>query len=149
MLEHLLLCAESAFCRQTCFARNLMVYSSTRSKLPLDILATDGPYGAYANVTHWLQQQGKNRLTAPEGDIITYFDNNQVVGKTHHITLGNKAPSSTITTTIHISTHGPAIQHHGSLCPSKWLSNFNMDVAQQQKLKTLQEEAELLLGYYI
>ncbi len=147
MLEHLYYVQNRRFVGKTCFARNLMVYCSTRSKQSVDILASDGPYGAYATVTHWLRQQGKHRLTAPEGDIITYFDNNQVVGKTHHITLGNKAPSSTITTTIHIATHGPSIQHDSSLCPSKWLSNFNMDDAQQQKLKTLQEEAEMLLGY--
>ncbi len=52
----------------------------------------------------------------------SFIDNNQALGRTHHIKRHNKVPSSTITAAIHLE--GPNIQHQTNLSLSKWLANF-------------------------
>ncbi len=81
-------------------------------------------------------------LDTPKADIISFMDNNQVVGRTHHIDIHNKVPSSSITTAIHIQMEGPNIQHQGNLAPRKWLADF-----EGQEMEVLHKEAEQWLGY--
>ncbi len=121
-----------------CFSKNIMVHFLTRSKQAVELLATGGPYGAYSIMTNWLRHQADNHLLAPKGDLITFFDNTQVVGNTHHITLSDKTPSFTITTSIHVTASGPELQQQEELSPANWLTNFQMTGMQQRHLKTLQ-----------
>ncbi len=64
-----------------------------------------------ARLMDWIEEQGSVPLSAPETDVITY-DNNQIIGKTDHISINNECQTNTITTGIHtcISTEAPQIQ---------------------------------------
>ncbi len=75
------------------------------------------------------------------------IDNNQVVGRKHHIQLNNKVTSSTVNTAIHMQKKGPDIQQVKNLSPSKWLTDLEPDEQQQRQLDAMHTEAEQLLGY--
>ncbi len=85
----------------------------------------------------------------PTGDLVTFYDNNQVIGKTHHVSLNNKVRSSTITTAIHIPSRGQPLQQDPTLSPATWLTDFELNPIQLEQLRQLQHEAEALLGYGI
>ncbi len=81
-------------------------------------------------------------------NILDFFDNNQVVGKTHHVTLISTVKSSTITTLIHIhARHTHNIQADPHLSPSVWLQDSHLDDHQTTALDTLHEESEEALRY--
>ena len=85
MLEQMLHTCNMGFVGPVSFKLNMLVYFSSKSKTACNILSRNGPFGSYTTILNWLNDQGHNAITAPQGDIITFFDNNQVVGKNYKI----------------------------------------------------------------
>ncbi len=110
-MEHVYYMQNERLMDPSAFGKTLMVYFASRSKFAVNVLSKNGPYASYRTFTNWIEEQGSVPLAAPETDVITFYDNNQIIGKTHHISINNKCQTSTITTGIHISTEGPQIQH--------------------------------------
>lgn len=91
------------FTSPLCFSNNLVLYFLTKSKKAVNLWGSLGPYGSYTTLMKWLSRQSMQPLQRPvDGDVITFFDNNQVVGKTHRVKVQQKVPISVITTSIHI-----------------------------------------------
>ena len=129
------------------FVKSALLYLTSHSKAAINVLAKDTPYASYPCLIAWLEQQGKFALETPKADLISFINNNQIVGRTNHIKIHNKVPSSTITTAIHIQTEGPTIQQEENLSPRKWLADFEMQDTHWRKMEVLHNEAEQLLGY--
>ena len=146
-MEHVYYMRNERFVGPSAFAKTLMVYFSSRSKFAVNVLSKNGPYASYRTLMNWIEEQGSVPLAAPETDVITFFDNNQIIGKTHHISINNKCQTSTITTGIHISTEGPQIQHVKELSPEFWLQDFTATQAHMDQLSGMQKQAERLLRY--
>ena len=72
-----------------------------------------------SGILTWLNSHVEEPLKRPvSGDTITFFDNNQVVGKKWGVSLDSKVPSSVIMTVIHITANGPEIRRQPHLSPN-------------------------------
>lgn len=65
------------------FREVVLLYKLTRSRLTLDMLNAGSPSGSYQATQTWLQSLPKINANVPDGsDLISVFDNNQVLTKT-------------------------------------------------------------------
>ncbi len=69
------------FIGPTCFKAHLLTYFHSKSKSASYILSHFGPFGSYTSLIKWLTEQGKTPSPTLCNDIITYYDNNQVISK--------------------------------------------------------------------
>ncbi len=89
------------------FQQGLLIYFSTRSKVASNILCNLSPSRSYRTITNWINEQTQEPLQPPTVDHISFFDNTQIIGKTHQ--LDQKVRSSVITTLIHINLRNTPI----------------------------------------
>ncbi len=111
------------------FKAHLLSYFHCKSKSASTILSKFGPFGSYTTLLNWLAQQGTQPIAAPDTDILTFVDNNQNIGRTHHISLNSTIKSSTITTLIHIHAQGTGmqqIQKDAQLSPAIRLQDISL-----------------------
>ena len=99
-----------------------------------------------STIQSWLKEQGKTPNSLPPNDVVTFFDNNQVIGRNYGVSM-SKAPQSVITTTVHMaSKHDERIQNNEECNPAKWLQSFELNDANKVALSNMVAEAEKLLG---
>ena len=80
------------------FMKNLSVFISQDKKGVCKLNAASAPGGSYTCLTEWLKiQSNTNQPSAPEGDLLNVFDNDQVIGKTYTVRPDNKVNMSIIT----------------------------------------------------
>ena len=81
------------------FREVVLVYSLTRSRMALSLLAAGSPNGSYTAVRKWLEQLGKleGQTCTQSGDILAIFDNNQVLQRRWRISVDNTVQSSVVT----------------------------------------------------
>ena len=92
-----------SFVAPFCFRKCLELYFVEKRKSVLSIMGSTGPYGSYPTVIAWLNIYAGEVLVCPSCNIITYFDNSQVVGKSWNVKVDNKVKQSVITMNLHIS----------------------------------------------
>jgi len=127
------------------FRINLIQYFSSASKVVATLNGASSPSGGYDTVRKWIKKHATPfKLPSPNPDIITFFDNDQVLAKTYKIQLHNKLQVSTITNYLHIqpSHNIPSIQIHPHLSPIVWL---DFDLHHIQKNMQLLQTYELNL----
>lgn len=118
------------------FATNLSLYLATGSRAACSIIGASGPYGSYHTVQAWIRQQSEQAVncTIPN-DVISFYDNAQVVGKTWRVRLGGKVTVSVITSILHLPANfTTSLQEKTDLSPHKW-----MDLAGERHLQTVQK----------
>ena len=123
------------------FRINLIQYFSSASKVVTSLNGACSPSGGYDTVRKWIKKHATPfRIPSPNPDIITFFDNDQVLAKTYKIQLHNKLQVSTITNYLHFqpSHNIPSIQIHPHLSPIVWL-DFD--------LHNIQKNMQLLQTY--
>nr|XP_022289927.1 uncharacterized protein LOC111101643 isoform X2 [Crassostrea virginica] len=102
------------------FAKSLLIYSKTGSKEGTCIATASSPSGSYTTILGWLKAHSQDRIKIPESsDVISFFDNNQVIGRKWRVKNDFKAESSVITSVAHIESRSN-IQTDGDVAPSKW-----------------------------
>ena len=89
------------------------------------------PSGCYNTIINWLKEQSTIYIPPPSNiDIVTFFDNNQILARNWNVRYKSKALVSVITTTIHLIPPIPSfIQSDASLSPTSWLYR-NIDTIQ-------------------
>jgi hypothetical protein len=85
------------------FCCNLITYYISGCKLISQIYNRQNAWGNYMRLQRWLNSiSGETLKYNPPGDITTFFDNNQVVGRNVRVTYGYKCTASVITMCINI-----------------------------------------------
>lgn len=143
-LEHIYHCRDRHFIGPLSFKRAIEIYFTSKSKTSCSILSKAAPFPSYQTLLTWLSNQGKDPLMCPNGDTITFFDNNQIIGKTHNVKLNQTVKSSVVTTLIHISS--PLTSHYlqmqEALSPKVWLKSFELSDANKEQLVTIEEKSQ-------
>ena len=105
------------------FIFNIVSYFICGSKLTSSTLSAFTPSGSYTTLKNWLQGQMSNLCSLPSlNDIITYFDNNQVLSRNWRVRYDAKVRLSVITSVIHILTNKlTSLQTQLHLDPHTWL----------------------------
>ena len=124
-LEHMVHLRHLGYIGPISFAKNLISYFTVKSRQVSNLLSYDGPFGSYTTVIKWIREQGMDPLMCPNGDVITFFDNNQVVGKQYGLSFNAKCHASVMTTLIHIMCQSH-LQYELELSPNIWLTDFNL-----------------------
>ena len=111
------------------FARNLVNYQVSGSKLLCTLNSRASPVGSYTTGTKWLDKESLSPLPAPPAvDISTYFDNNQVLVRNWRVRCDATVAVSVITSVMHIVPSIPTtLQTQPELSPSSWLYRPNVD----------------------
>ncbi len=76
----------------------------------------------YSTLTNWLKSKAEEVTQCKvNDDVISYFDNAQVVGRNWNVRLDSKVKLSCIPSIIDIkSNHSENIQSNSALSPHKW-----------------------------
>ena len=121
-IENLYKCVNYRFIGPTSFTINLLVYILSGSEKALNILSAHGCGGSYTTIKTWLKDNASEELHySLDEDVITFFDNAQILGKNWRVKLDCSAIVSCITSIIHItSTHNASVQSMDHLSPAHW-----------------------------
>ena len=74
------------------FGLNLLTFFVTGSKTAITYNGASSPSGGYTSILSTLNDLTLKPLECPNGDVDTFFDNCQVVGKNYHVHLQATAP---------------------------------------------------------
>ena len=103
------------------FGLNLLTFFVTGSKTAITYNGASSPSGGYTSILSTLNDLTLKPLECPNGDVDTFFDNCQVVGKNYHVHLQATAPVSVITSTVHIvHPNSGQVQQKVDLSPAYW-----------------------------
>lgn len=96
-------CRNNSFVSPMSFSQNLLGYYITGSKSALRIGCKGSPSGSYTTVQNWISEQSKDAIECPQNaDVVTFFDNNQVLEKKWKVEVNYKGKASVVTTMVHI-----------------------------------------------
>ena len=110
------------------FIFNIVSYFICGSKITSSVLSAFTPSGSYYTLKNWLHGQMLNLCSLPSAaDIVTYFDNNQVLSRNWRVRYDAKVRLSVITSVIHILTSKlTTLQNNVNLDPRIWLYNTHI-----------------------
>lgn len=80
------------------FSLNLLTYYMCTSRTVCDMYCSAHPAGSYSTLQNWIQQHSSNKIYVRNVDVITYFDNNQVLARNGRVRYDAKAILNYITT---------------------------------------------------
>ena len=105
------------------FSRNFITYCMTGSKMACDLNNSVSPSGSYTSIRKWMKDKSSDPVKPPKnGDLITFFDNNQVLCRNWRVTYNYKCKVSVITTVLHIvPSPETRLQYTPNLSPFHWL----------------------------
>lgn len=116
--EHLYGLVNRNFMAPFSFAKNVVSYSLTRSKILLDLNGKMHPGGRYSNMKVWLDNMALDLLPFPKGDVLVAFDNDQIVQKRWTVRVDNKAKVSILTSVCHAEVdQNGSLQRRADLSP--------------------------------
>jgi hypothetical protein len=112
------------------FYKNLISYYITGSKFITRLNNVHAPAGSYSSIIEWLNNMSCNSLKCTDnGDICTFFDNNQVVARNWRVNYNYKTKASVVTTVINIHPSlRTNIQENNDLNPTNWLYSNEHDL---------------------
>jgi len=121
--EHVLFSRNPNIVLPLAFSCNLVSYVVVGSKLVCDINAAASPSGCYYTVLNWIKEASAQPIVIPpEGDVITCFDNNQVMARNWRVRFDSKAALSVVTNILHIFPNIRSnVQTKEELMPSSWM----------------------------
>ncbi|KAK3098397.1 hypothetical protein FSP39_019148 [Pinctada imbricata] len=107
------------------FSCNVLTYCLTGSKTACLLNQNISPAGGYTSVKTWMEDNSlasSMSLSTSCNDVITYFDNNQVIGRNWRVNYNYKCKSSVVTTVLHIIPDVSSnLQRQVHLSPFQWL----------------------------
>ena len=111
------------------FARNLVHYQVSGSKLLSTLNSRASSACSYTGVTKWLDKESLSPPTATHVVVIsTYFDNNQVLVRNRRVLCNATIAFSVITSVMNIIPSIPTtLQNQPEPSPSSWLCRPNDD----------------------
>ncbi len=122
---------------------SLVLYTSTGSKIALQITSMGSPHASYQMVKRLLDTLGSVENTTPNGDIVAAFDNNQVLNRPWKVRLGAKYVVNIVTMVVLFSINKEgALQHEKSLIPSSW-NNRKLNAVEVDKIKKVDQCDEI------
>ena len=81
------------------------------SKTIISYLSSISPAGCYTTVLNWFKHKTSEEVVYPKNnDVITYFDNNQIIARNWRVRYNAKAMLSIITSVIHIELDFKVLQ---------------------------------------
>ena len=105
------------------------MYFVCGSKTVVNFLSSVLPGGCYTSIRNWFSSITTNKIVCPKNkDLVTFFDNNQVLARNWRVRYDSKAKLSVITSVIHIEQCNPTkFQYQLELDPKSWLYNNNFN----------------------
>ena len=127
------------------FSINLISYYISESKIICSLNNSTSPAGSYPTIRNWISKQNEQPLKSPEScDILTFFDNNQIISRNWRVNYDHKCKVSAITTLIHIVPGLPSqLQEAPDFSPLKWLYIANEPREIVDKVDELLHSAKL------
>ncbi len=121
---------------------SLVLYTSTGSKMALQITGVGSAHGSYKMVRNILNILGSNEPKVPTGDCIAVFDNNQILNRPWRVKLGAKYVVNIVTMVVlfEISPDGN-LQHEEQLIPAHW-SKTTLTEQQVEHVKLIDQLPE-------
>jgi hypothetical protein len=118
------------------FGKNLMSYHFSTNKNVCALNSACGPAGSYGTIVNWISYNSKECVHVPDkNDVLTFFDNNQVLARIWRVHYDAKAILSAITTVVHIFPFKPSfLQWNSALSPRKWLFEDSFSIPCQSIL---------------
>lgn len=84
------------------FAMNLLTLYLCPNKLVCSLNSSCGPAGSYSTILNWIADHSQEGVTVlSSNDVITFFDNNQVLARNWRVHFEAKATLSAVTTVVH------------------------------------------------
>ena len=132
------------------FITSLMCYVMTGSKSVCRIISSVTPSGCYNTLLNWLKEQSSSYIPPPSDiDIISFFDNNQILSRNWNVRYNCKALVSVITTNIHLLPPLPTyLQSDPSLSPSSWLYCDMDTVEMTRKIREFISDYDTVFNQY-
>lgn len=136
-------CAESclSLCNSTAifpysFREALLIYTMTRSRLAVSILAGSTPCGTYPSLKAWLQTLSCSQAFIPKcsSDLLAVYDNNQTLQRRWNISLNNIVRSNVVTIVVYFEIDQTGVvQFNSKFKPIIWKWKTTPDTAQTVK----------------
>ena len=103
--------------------QSLVLGSKTVTRINWKII----PSGSYPTIQSWLEEQGKEPLETPSGDIISFFDNiGKYVIKNYRVWSKKSKTADIISTVLHIALNTENFfQSNKDLKPINWCKNLS------------------------
>ncbi|XP_062577384.1 uncharacterized protein LOC134239238 [Saccostrea cucullata] len=110
------------------FSVNLLIYYISNSKTVCNHYSAAHPAGSYSSLINWIEEHSTLPIIIPsKHDIITFFDNNQVLARNWRVRYDAKAILSVITTIIHIFQNPCTdLQIKNEFSPRNWFYNIEI-----------------------
>lgn len=107
----------------------MITYFVTGSKLACDINASCSPAGSYTTVLNWIREASSSRIEVEnETDVVTFFDNNQVMARNWRVNFDSKASVSVITNFLHLFPSSTSfLQNNVTLSPATWRFKYDRE----------------------
>ena len=99
-LEIIYSCQHNRLVLPISFSENIFRYALSHSRTIVDYHSKADAGGSYTFLTNWLKNEAKHPISAPPGLLKVAIDNEQIIGKTKHVTAENKVPASVITSCV-------------------------------------------------
>lgn len=127
-IEHLYSLISSNIIMPFSFSINLLTYYMSNSKTVCNMYSSAHPAGSYTSVLKWIEEHAANPITIPfQHDVITYFDNNQVLARNWRVRYDAKAILSYVTTVVHFFPSPTTdLQLLNNFSPRHWFYNINI-----------------------
>ncbi len=118
---------------------SMVLYSSTGSKMALQITSMGSPHASYQMVKNLLESLGSSESSVPGGDLVAAFDNNQILNRPWKVKLGAKYVVNIVTMVVlfTIDKNG-TLQHSKELIPANWNSRQLTD-GEKDKIKNVDQ----------
>ncbi|XP_069122376.1 uncharacterized protein [Argopecten irradians] len=131
-VEHIYSASQPSFVGPMSFGASLVTYLITGSKGALAIQSAGSAAGSYTTLNKWMKTHAIKELQCPkECDVVTFFDNNQVIQRKWRVQSNFKCASSVFTNIIHIVPDPVMqLQKRADLSPVHWLRTDNPALTQ-------------------
>ncbi|XP_061171013.1 uncharacterized protein LOC133201813 [Saccostrea echinata] len=127
-IEHLYCLVSSNIIMPFSFSLNLLTYYMSNSKTVCNMYSSAHPAGSYTSVLKWIEEHATTPITIPfQHDVITYFDNNQVLARNWRVRYDAKAILSYVTTVVHFFPNPTTdLQLVNNFSPRHWFYNIQI-----------------------
>ncbi|XP_062620908.1 uncharacterized protein LOC134282522 [Saccostrea cucullata] len=127
-IEHLYSLISANIIMPFSFSLNLLTYYMSNSKTVCNMYSSAHPAGSYSSVLKWIEDHATTPISVPfQHDLISYFDNNQVLARNWRVRYDAKAILSYVTTVVHFFPNPTTeLQLVNNLSPRHWFYNVNI-----------------------
>ena len=123
------------------FLSNLLQSVVSGSKTVSAVNGMLHPSGSYPTIQSWLEEQGKELLESPPGDLVTFFDNiGKYIINNYRVRSKKSKSADIVSTTLHIILNkNSTLQSQIELKPNNWFSNQTESSIQEMMCEFLEK----------